>query len=1320
MSEHPDGPVTIDPRFYDAVLFDLDGVITDTASVHFAAWKAVFDAYLAGRGTETGPEPNPFTEADYRRFVDGKPREDGIRDFLASRGISLPEGDVSDGDDDDTVRGLGNRKQRLFGELLARGITGFESSAALVRQLRSADIHTAVYSSSRNCADVLRAAGLDELFPIRVDGVLAQQLGLAGKPNPAMLKEAADRLGVRPDRCVVVDDAASGVRAGRAGGFGLVVGVARTGFTQELLAAGADVVVGDMAEVTVQVTGRRISTLPDALASFGLLGGVTVPRRPALFIDFDSALPHVVGELGVSALTPRATHALEALSALCPVTILSSYDLADLRSSIAAPGLWYSGSDGFEFCAPDHSHHQHDAAVATIPLLESAAAMLENRLDAIPGIRLEHRRFAIVIHYGTAPAEHTADINIAVHAAARQHHLRITQGHNAVELHPDVDWRECKMLHRIIEMAGDGIPLLPIYIGSNRSDEMAFDAIEHDGVSIILRDNEDGDRRTAGQFSVKDAERVVDFLEHMSDQLAAAGRSEADGWSITFDDYEPRYERLREVLCGIGNGYLGSRCCAPEATAGDFHYPGTYVAGVYNRLVDDVAGTVIDNESIVNLPNWLPLTFRIDDGQWFDIDRVEVLTYRQSIDIRHAESIREIRFRDAAGRTTGVQQRRFASMDDPHVCALQTTVTAEDWSGTIEFRSAVDAAVRNAGVERYRDLSSGHLAVSTAQDLSDGCVLVETQTVQSRIPVAVAARTTVRQGDQRVGSGYRYFEADGCAGHTVTVELTAGQSVTVEKVALIFTGRDHAVGEPGDEARRRLNGVHRYDELCSAHRIVWGQLWESFNLHLVADIAELRIHRLHILHLLQTVSVHTADLDAGVPARGLHGEAYRGHIFWDELFIIPVLNLRTPAVSRALLKYRYRRLPEARRAAAASGYAGAMFPWQSGSDGREESQQMHLNPLSGRWNPDPSRHAHHIGIAVAYSIWQYYQVTGDLKYLIDYGAEMLLEIARFWVSRASFDAQRGRYQIRGVIGPDEFHTGYPGRPYEGIDNNAYTNVMAVWVIARALESLDILPLRDRLDLLDRLDLRGPELTEWDNVTRQMFVPFHDGIISQFEGYEQLRELDWSAYRKRYSDIRRLDRILEAEHDSADHYQVSKQADVLMLFYLLSADELRQLLGRLGYGLPAEAIPKTVDYYFNRTSHGSTLSAVVHAWVLARGNRDQATSCFTQVLKSDIADGPGGTTSEGIHLAAMAGSVDLLQRCFSGLEMRCDRLVLGPMWPESAGMLGLSIWYRGHRLHLRIHGRTAEVTADPSDVAPIDVECRGHIQQLAAGSTIHIY
>ena len=282
-----------------------------------------------------------------------------------------------------------------------------------------------------------------------------------------------------------------------------------------------------------------------------------------------------------------------------------------------------------------------------------------------------------------------------------------------------------------------------------------------------------------------------------------------------------------------------------------------------------------------------------------------------------------------------------------------------------------------------------------------------------------------------------------------------------------------------------------------------------------------------------------------------------------------------------------------------------MFPWQSGSDGREESQRLHLNPRSGHWNPDASARAHHIGIAVAYNAWKFYQVTGDLAYLIDYGAELLAEIARFFVSLATYDEERERFGIRGVIGPDEFHSGYPDAPYDGIDNNAYTNVMAVWVIMRALDALNLLPLPNRLDLMETLGLHSAELAHWEEVSRRMYVPFHDGVISQFEGYGELAELDWDRLRGQYGNIQRLDRILEAEHDDVNRYKASKQADALMLLYLLSATELRELLDRLGYRFTPEQVPEMVDYYLARTSHGSTLSGVVHTWVLARANRDRA-------------------------------------------------------------------------------------------------------------------
>ena len=198
-------------------------------------------------------------------------------------------------------------------------------------------------------------------------------------------------------------------------------------------------------------------------------------------------------------------------------------------------------------------------------------------------------------------------------------------------------------------------------------------------------------------------------------------------------------------------------------------------------------------------------------------------------------------------------------------------------------------------------------------------------------------------------------------------------------MAAIFTGRDHAIAEPGDAARPVCWAASAATATCATATSGSGRTCGSASTSPSTTSPDaLRVVRLHLLQLLQSVPNRAEDLDAGLPARGLHGEAYRGHIFWDELFAFPVLNLRSPASTRALLRYRYRRLPEARQAAREAGYAGAMFPWQSGSNGREESQKLHLNPNSGRWNPDASARAHHIGIAVAYNVWQYYQVTGDL------------------------------------------------------------------------------------------------------------------------------------------------------------------------------------------------------------------------------------------------------------------------------------------------------------------------------------------------------
>jgi trehalose 6-phosphate phosphatase len=234
------------------------------------------------------------------------------------------------------------------------------------------------------------------------------------------------------------------------------------------------------------------------------------------------------------------------------------------------------------------------------------------------------------------------------------------------------------------------------------------------------------------------------------------------------------------------------------------------------------------------------------------------------------------------------------------------------------------------------------------------------------------------------------------------------------------------------------------------------------------------------------------------------------------------------------------------------------------------------------------------------------------------------------------------------------------------------------------------------------------------------VPFHaDGVISQFAGYEGLVDLDWEGYRTRYGDLQRLDRILEAEGDDVNRYKVSKQADVLMLFYLLSADELRATFDRLGYPLAPEAIPETIDYYLARTTHGSTLSAVVHAWVLARAHRDQALRYLLRALESDTADIQGGTTAEGIHLGAMTGSVDIVQRCFAGVETRDDVLWVNPHWPRSLGPLVLDLAYRGQELTLNVTGSSVTVRAAAGPGRPIRCGSGGTVVTLRPGHSVRL-
>ncbi|HKJ98448.1 MAG TPA: glycosyl hydrolase family 65 protein [Desulfotignum sp.] len=794
-------------------------------------------------------------------------------------------------------------------------------------------------------------------------------------------------------------------------------------------------------------------------------------------------------------------------------------------------------------------------------------------------------------------------------------------------------------------------------------------------------------------------------------------------WNLTYDNYKPQDQGLREALCTLGNGYFATRGASAQVSADDIHYPGTYLAGGYNRLTTKIADKDIENEDLVNMPNWLCLRFRFTGGQWFSPETATIVSYCQELDLQQGMLNYIIVYEDEEKRRIRMEEHRIIHMGDRHTAGMQVFLTSENTDGTLEVESAIDGTVQNRGVKRYRDLNGRHLEVLESESTKDRPVFLKVQTVQSELRVAMSARNTITKQGRPLDLEPELINDNGYVGKRYTVDISRKETIQVEKIVLVHTSRDIAISECGLAAKARIRRAGGFDHQLESHKLAWQQLWRRSDMKMTdrrkkrPDYHPEMVVRLYTFHLLQTASRQSINLDVGVPARGWHGEAYRGHIFWDELYIYPFITLQYPEITRSLLLYRYHRLDTARAAAKKSGYDGAMFPWQSSSSGREESQTVHLNPQSGRWIPDNSHLQKHVNAAIAFNIWKYFESTGDIQFMCEYGTEILLEIAKFWASIATYNKELDRYEILKVMGPDEYHDAYPDADEPGLDNNAYTNIMATWVLDRALNALDILPVDWMQEICENLEITQEDKDLWWDISRKMRVVFHDGnIISQFEHYDQLKELDWDKYREKYINIQRMDRILEAEGDSANRYKVSKQADVLMLFYLFSAPELRTLFKQLGYPFEYETIPKNIEYYVQRTSYGSTLSWVVHSWVLARSDRKRSWNFFLKALQSDIEDIQGGTTQEGIHLGAMAGTINILQEAYMGIKTRDNMLWVNPELPEVLEKLQMQVRHRNSTLAFETTQDSCKVTLECSPSNIFTFGFKDTLYELTVGTT----
>ncbi|MCD6354502.1 MAG: glycoside hydrolase family 65 protein, partial [Prolixibacteraceae bacterium] len=496
-----------------------------------------------------------------------------------------------------------------------------------------------------------------------------------------------------------------------------------------------------------------------------------------------------------------------------------------------------------------------------------------------------------------------------------------------------------------------------------------------------------------------------------------------------------------------------------------------------------------------------------------------------------------------------------------------------------------------------------------------------------------------------------------------------------------------------------------FNSILTESRKAWGKIWDKIDIQIEGDRKSQMLIRLHLYHLMVTASPNNVNIDAGIPARGLHGEAYRGHIFWDELYILPLYNLFFPEVAKSILNYRFRRLDKAREYAKENGYRGAMFPWQSGSDGREETQTIHLNPISGEWGDDYSSLQRHISIAIAYNTWYYFQITNDIDFMEKGGAEMFLEICRFWAGKSVFDKTKGRFSISKVMGPDEFHEEHKASKGGGVKDNAYTNIMVVWLFTKAFEILDALSENSKEKITSKIELQNDELQTWKNISENLNISVSkEGIIEQFEGYFNLKELDWDAYRKKYPNIYRLDRILKAEGKSPDDYKLAKQADTLMTFYNLDEEDVTEILNNSGDKIPSDYLKKNYDYYEKRTSHGSTLSRVVHSYLANLfGYKESGGKLYFEALESDFTDIQGGTTAEGIHAGVMGGTVLMVITSFAGINLKKEILKINPQLPKNWNALKFNFTFKNNRYFINLSHTQLKIKINSEISYQVEIE-----------------
>lgn len=768
-------------------------------------------------------------------------------------------------------------------------------------------------------------------------------------------------------------------------------------------------------------------------------------------------------------------------------------------------------------------------------------------------------------------------------------------------------------------------------------------------------------------------------------------------WLVEETAFDIDKLNVYETLFTVGNGYQGTRGALEEGVKGDCS--ATYLAGVF----DHHDSTVID---LVNAPNWLPLTIWVE-GVRLNMQSCKILEHRRLLDMRTGLLYRLTRFEDAQGRKTHYESLRYASASDQHLCAIRALVTPENYDGTITVESSLDGTRYNLDrLPQYAETQdfypevkwekwakSKHLQFidATAEDRTG---YLEMETLDTGHRLGYAMSLDLLETPARASQRLDYEKVT----QLLDFEVRQGTTYTLDKRVAIYTSRDVDRDQIKHRCLAALQPAQTqgFETCLEQHSAVWTGLWADSDCRIEGAAQATHALRFNIYHLLIAATANDPKVNIG--AKTLSGEGYKGHVFWDtEIFMLPFFIYTQPEMAKALLLYRYHTMSGAMENAKANGFEGVQYPWESADTGVETTPKWTADGTHRIWTGEEEIH---ITADVAYAIVTYLTATGDWDFFFDYGAEILFNTARFWVSRLEYNPTLVRYELKRVIGPDEFH--------EHVDNNVFTNWMTRWNLHQAVELGRWLQQNHNEHysrLATRMALEDEEVLGWAQIAAKIFIPFDEdkGLMEQFEGYFQCQEVPISEWDQNGMPVYPSG----YDHFNAGETTLLKQPDVVMLMYVLP-DEFDDAVKRINYA-----------FYEQRTMHKSSLSPSMHSIMgIEVGDTEKAEQYFLRSALVDLVDNQGNTEA-GIHAASAGGTWMSAVFGFGGFRVKHQQMTFKPWLPASWKALRFKLKWRGDTLAVTIHPNEAVFYLDAVEPRTEDILVFGQAWSIKAGIEVTI-